>query len=383
MIGEGSAHSMPVTVACVVGTRPEAIKMAPVIQAIRGSGWARCCVIATAQHRGLLDQALDPFGIVPDVDLNLMTEGQKLPDLTGQMLPALSRSIVDLGAKAVLAQGDTATVFCSALAAYYSRIPFGHVEAGLRTHDLDEPFPEEGLRQMVARLAKWHFAPTDGAALNLSDERIAAEDIYVTGNTGIDALLSVVNAGPRICPVQPGKRVVLLTAHRRESFGPPMAEIFSAVRNLADAYADVQVIYPVHPNPNVSDLAHRILGGHHRISLAQPIGYLEFTRLMANSFMILTDSGGIQEEAPALGKPVLVLRDRTERPEAVHSGVARLVGTDAATIFREASRLLDDAEHYRAMAAGGSPYGDGKAAPRILEILRKYFDRRQSTLEKL
>lgn len=358
----------PVDIACVVGTRPEAIKMAPVIQRLRRASWARCHVIATAQHRGLLDQALLPFGIAPDIDLDLMTEGQSMPDLCGRMLPALSRAIASVGARAVLAQGDTASVFCASQAAYFAQIPFGHVEAGLRTNDIFEPFPEEGFRQMVARVARWHFAPTSGAADNLAREGIPAGQIFVTGNTGIDALLSVAAMGS----VSGGgaERLILLTAHRRESFGAPMAELFSAVRQIADARQDVRVVYPVHPNPNVAVQARELLGGHPRISLVEPMGYLEFTALMAASFLILTDSGGIQEEAPALGKPVLVLRDQTERPEAVEAGVARLVGCDAGRIVAEVDRLMDDPAHYRRMAAGGSPYGDGKAAARIVDILR-------------
>lgn len=356
---------------CVVGTRPEAIKMAPVIQRLRQTGWARCHVVATAQHRGLLDQALDPFGIVPDTDLDLMTEGQSMPDLCGRMLPALSGVIAAIDAKAVLAQGDTASVFCASLSAYFARIPFGHVEAGLRTNNLSEPFPEEGFRQMVARLARWHFAPTAGAAENLHREGIAGSGIFVTGNTGIDALLSVVSArgGPSQASKGAGK-TILLTAHRRESFGAPMAGLFAAVRRVADAYPEVRIVYPVHPNPNVARMAQDLLGGHPRISLVAPIGYLEFTALMASCDFILTDSGGIQEEAPSLGKPVLVLREKTERPEAVECGVARLVGTDGERVFNEVARLLDDPLHYGRMAAGGSPYGDGQAAARIVDILR-------------
>lgn len=365
----------PAKIVCVVGTRPEAIKMAPVIQQLRQATWARCSVVATAQHRGLLDQALDPFGIVPDVDLNLMTEGQSMSDLTGRMIPALSDTFASLGAKAVLAQGDTASVFCSALSAYYARIPFGHVEAGLRTHDLSEPFPEEGFRQMVARLARWHFAPTAGASANLAREGISDDEVFVTGNTGIDALLSVLPEARRRGPAmgRDGKRIILLTAHRRESFGAPMAEIFGSVKRLADTYEDIQVVYPVHPNPNVAAMASLILGGHDRITLVNPMGYRDFTALMFNCYLILTDSGGIQEEAPALGKPVLVLRDRTERPEAVNFGVAKLVGTDGERIFQECSRLLDDAAHYSTMAIGSSPYGDGNAAPRIVKILSRSF----------
>jgi UDP-N-acetylglucosamine 2-epimerase (non-hydrolysing) len=352
----------------IFGTRPEAIKMAPVIAALRDSGWAKCQVIATAQHRGLLDQILAHFEIVPDVDLDLMTEGQSMVDLSSRMLPALAGAISRLGAQVVLAQGDTATVFVASLAAFYAGLPFGHVEAGLRTHDIREPFPEEGFRQMAARLAHWHFAPTEGAAENLRRENVRGE-IHVTGNTGIDALLSTVARLPARSP-SAASRSVLLTAHRRESFGEPMRRIFRAARAIADAFPDVQLHCPVHPNPNVKALAQEHLGGHARIHLSEPLDYPGIVQAMAASHFILTDSGGIQEEAPALGKPVLVLREQTERPEAVVAGVARVVGTDEARIVAEATRLLVDPEHFAAMSAGASPYGDGHAAPRILSVLR-------------
>jgi UDP-N-acetylglucosamine 2-epimerase (non-hydrolysing) len=359
------------TIVCVIGTRPEAIKMAPVIGALRQSDWARCLVIATAQHRGLLDQTLTQFDIVPDVDLNLMTEGQSMVDLTSRLLPTLSAAIAGLDAQAVLAQGDTATVFAAALVAYYAKIRFGHVEAGLRTYDILEPFPEEGFRQMTARLTHWHFAPTEGAARNLRNEAVPEHSIHVTGNTGIDALMSVAaRLGGKDGTGNHGKRLVLLTAHRRESFGAPMRNIFLAVRRLVDSYPDVEVLCPVHPNPNVKSMAEDVLGGHQSITLCEPLDYLSFVKAMTHCHFILTDSGGIQEEAPALGKPVLVLRDQTERPEALAAGVARLIGTDSERVFSEAARLLDDTGHYRSMSVGGSPYGDGHSAARIVGILR-------------
>jgi UDP-N-acetylglucosamine 2-epimerase (non-hydrolysing) len=344
--------------------------MAPVISALCNSDWARCFVVATAQHRGLLDQTLAQFQIVPDVDLDLMVEGQAMVDLTSRLLPALSTAMAGLEASAVLAQGDTATVFAAALVAYFAGIPFGHVEAGLRTHDIREPFPEEGFRQMTARVARWHFAPTEGAAANLRNEGVAADQIHVTGNTGIDALMSIAANTANKDPGVDGTKLVLVTAHRRESFGEPMRNIFLGVRKLADSYPDIKVICPVHPNPNVQAMAHAVLGGHSRIDLCEPLDYLRFVEVMSRSHFILTDSGGVQEEAPALGKPVLVLRDQTERPEAVEAGVARVVGTDSDRIFAEASRLMDDALHYKSMAAGGSPYGDGRSAPRIVRVLR-------------
>jgi UDP-N-acetylglucosamine 2-epimerase (non-hydrolysing) len=361
-----------IRIACVLGTRPEAIKMAPVIRVLRACDWAQCQVVATAQHRGLLDQILGQLGIEPDVDLDLMSEGQSMVDLTSRMLPALADALGGLRSQAVLAQGDTTTVFVASLAAYYAGLPFGHVEAGLRTRDLREPFPEEGFRQMSARLARWNFAPTAGAADNLAQEALAADSIFVTGNTGIDALLqasAALSPEQRLAPSQ-GGRLILLTAHRRESFGRPMAGIFAAVRRVVDRHEDVRVLYPVHPNPNVSAMAHDLLGGHPRIELCEPMDYFGFVAAMNRCHLVLTDSGGIQEEAPALGKPVLVLREKTERPEAVACGAARLVGVDEAAIVAATSTLLDDAAAYRAMAIGVSPYGDGQAAPRIEAILR-------------
>lgn len=359
-----------VEIACVIGTRPEAIKLAPVIRALRASNWAHCRVVATAQHRDLLDGPLTVFGIKPDIDLNLMTEGQTLVDLTGRIIPALTGALSDFAPAAVLAQGDTVTVFAAALAAFYARLPFGHVEAGLRTHDLAQPFPEEGLRQMVSRVTRWHFTPTRSAAANLAREGIDTAAIHVTGNTGIDALLSVVQSAAPGAPEQKGVRLILLTAHRRENFGAPMERIFSAVRQIADQYADVRVVYPVHPNPTVREAARRLLDGHPRIVLCEPLNYFEFVAVMRDSSFVLTDSGGVQEEAPALGKPVLVLREQTERPEAVEVGVAKIVGTVTERIFAETCRLLDDPVHYRSMAKGVSPYGDGQAAGRIEVILK-------------
>jgi len=356
-------------VLCVVGTRPEAIKMAPVIRALRESSWARCTVIATAQQRGLLDQALERFGIVPDIDLDIMTEGQSLASLTARLTPVLSEVISAQQPDIVLAQGDTATVFITALVSFYARIPFGHIEAGLRTYNLDQPYPEEAFRQMVGRIACWHFAPTATAAANLRREGISERCIFITGNTGIDTLLQVATACVPIATKS--ERMILLTVHRRENFGEPLLEIFAAVRALVERYPDVRVVYPIHPNPNIKTAAYALLGGHERIDLRMPLDYFEFVELMSSSYLILTDSGGIQEEAPALAKPVLVLRQQTERPEAVEFGVARLIGTDQSDIFAAASELLDDTNAYSKMAQRVSPYGDGHASERIVELLRK------------
>lgn len=356
------------SIVCVIGTRPEAIKMAPVVAALRATSWARCVVVATAQHRDLLDQMLGRLGVSVDHDLNLMTVGQTPADLMARMLPALDRVFLQERTSVVLAQGDTTTVFASALAAFHRQIPFGHVEAGLRTGDLTQPFPEEGYRQMVARIARWHFAPTIGAATHLRAEGILESGILVTGNTGIDTLMHTVRRlGP--APARKG-RMILLTAHRRENFGAPLLNILAAVRELVDRHPDIEVAYPVHPNPSVEESARAVLANHQRINLLPPQDYFDFVDLMRQSTLILTDSGGVQEEAPALAKPVLVLREQTERPEAVQAGVARLVGTKRDDIVFAAEQLLDDSAMYESMAKGVSPYGDGMAAERIVEGLR-------------
>jgi UDP-N-acetylglucosamine 2-epimerase (non-hydrolysing) len=360
-------------IACIVGTRPEAIKMAPVILTLRRQAWADVVVVATAQHRGMLDQVLDLFGIVPDVDLDLMRPGQSLPDLTARLTSSLDQAFADITPDVVLAQGDTTTVMVAALVAFYRRIPFGHVEAGLRTHDLDNPFPEEMNRKVAGILARWHFAPTESSRRNLLAEGTADAAIHVTGNTVIDALLDVAGRAPAYDgDLAENQRLVLVTSHRRENFGAPLEAICRAVRRLADANPDCQFLFPVHPNPNVRDVAERMLGGHPSIALVAPLDYLPFVSAMQRATLILTDSGGVQEEAPALGKPVLVLREETERPEAVEDGVVRLVGHDEARIVAEAQRLLDDPVAYAAMAKGVSPYGDGHSAARIVAVLRDY-----------
>ena len=361
-------------VLCVVGTRPEAIKMAPVIKALESEPWARVRVVATAQHRHMLDQVLGLFGIEPDVDLDIMRPAQSLTTLTARLLVALDGVLESEKPDAVLAQGDTTTVMTIALACFYHRIPFGHVEAGLRTGDLLNPFPEEMNRVVAGRMARWHFAPTASARQNLLREGFSADSIHVTGNTVIDALLNVAEMRPDIgVALDPDKRLVLMTAHRRENFGEPFREICRAVRYLADRNEDIQVLYPVHPNPNVQAVADELLRDHKRIVLCPPLDYLPFVGAMQRAYLILSDSGGVQEEAPALGKPVLVLRRETERPEAVDEGVVKLVGPIFERITEEAQRLLDDADAYRDMARGVSPYGDGKAAARIAAILRRSF----------
>ena len=360
------------SILCVVGTRPEAIKMAPVILACRKQPWARVRVLATAQHREMLDQVFGLFDIKPDIDLNIMQENQTLPELTARLMTTLDQAFASENPEAILAQGDTSTVMVAALASFYRRIPFGHVEAGLRTGDLAYPFPEEMNRVVAGRLARWHFAPTQSARTNLLAEGIAEKGVFVTGNTVIDALLDVSKRCDAYAPKRsPGKRLILVTAHRRENFGEPFVEICRAIRYLADLRTDVEFLYPVHPNPNVREVAKNLLGQHNRIRLCDPLDYLPFVAAMKTAHFILSDSGGVQEEAPALGKPVLVLRRETERPEAVMQGVVKLVGPDFDAIVQESLRLLDDDHAYSAMARGISPYGDGLASSRIVDILSR------------
>jgi UDP-N-acetylglucosamine 2-epimerase (non-hydrolysing) len=357
-------------IACVIGTRPEAIKMAPVIATLRREPWCDCLVILSAQHRELADQVLELFGIRPDADFAVMRANQTLAGLTSRLIERFDDALARLQPDALLAQGDTTTSMVAALCSFYQRVPFGHVEAGLRTHKLYGPFPEEMNRLVAARIARWHFAPTEQARLNLIREGIAPDTVAVTGNTVIDALLDVASRCSET-PVPPGLRLVLVTAHRRENFGAPFENVCRAIRHLADTRPDVQFLYPVHPNPNVKELAFRVLGSHPRVHLVQPLDYCAFVAAMKQAHFILTDSGGVQEEAPALGKPVLVLRDETERPEAVAAGVVRLVGTDFERIVGESIRLLDDSAYYASMAHGVSPYGDGRAAQRIVATLKK------------
>ena len=361
-------------VLCVMGTRPEAIKMAPVILVLREQSQFNVRVLATAQHRHLLDQVMKVFDIEPDIDLNIMRPNQALTTLTARLLLDLDDVLLSEKPDAVLAQGDTTTVMSVALACFYHKIPFGHVEAGLRTWDMNNPFPEEMNRVIAGRLAKWHFAPTESSRSNLLREGVAKQDIFVTGNTVVDALLSVENRNAELpVGIDVDKRLILVTAHRRENFGEPFERVCRALLVLLELNQDIQVLYPVHPNPNVRDTAYRLLGSHPRVILCGPLDYLPFVAAMKRAYIILSDSGGVQEEAPALGKPVLVLRHETERPEAVVEGVVKLVGTDFDVIVSETQKLLSDEIAYRAMARGVSPYGDGHAAERIVKVLRDHF----------
>lgn len=354
----------------IFGTRPEAIKMAPVIQELRRHPEIETKVCVTAQHREMLDQVMDLFHLKADYDLNIMAQGQTLYDITGRVLRGLQEVFAKERPDCVLVHGDTTTTFTAALAAFYAQIPVGHVEAGLRTGNLLSPFPEEANRQLTGVLARYHFAPTEMARANLLRENKKGENIYVVGNTVIDALLATVKKDytfedKEIEQIEEHKRVILVTTHRRENLGAPMHHVYRALRRLVDDIPDTEIVFPVHRNPLVREAVAEELEGHDRIHLVEPMEYEPFTNLMARSAIVLTDSGGIQEEAPSLGKPVLVLRDTTERPEAVEAGTVALVGTDEEAIYETAYRLLTDEAAYRQMAEAVNPYGDGKAAARI------------------
>jgi UDP-N-acetylglucosamine 2-epimerase (non-hydrolysing) len=360
----------------IFGTRPEAIKLCPLIHRLRSERarfQVRVCV--TAQHRGMLDQVLDVFDVVPDFDLDLMRPGQTLSGLTAKILAAIEPILAAEKPDLVVVQGDTTTTLAGALAAFYHQIDVAHVEAGLRTGDLRQPFPEEMNRVLTSRITAFHFAPTARAQAALLQEGVRPEKIFVTGNTGIDAVLWVRDAldnGSAQAPPWPwldaSKRLVLVTSHRRENFGPGFDRSMRALAQLASR-PDVQIVYPVHRNPNVLGPAHSLLSGKANVVLLDPLPYVPFVDLMRRSYLIVTDSGGIQEEAPSLGKPVLVLREKTERPEAVEAGTVKLVGTDQRRIVEEANRLLDDAAEYARMTAIHNPYGDGHACERIAQAL--------------
>jgi UDP-N-acetylglucosamine 2-epimerase (non-hydrolysing) len=364
----------------IFGTRPEAIKLCPVVLHFRQHAPefdVRVCV--TAQHRGLLDQVLQAFDVKPDVDLDVMLPGQTLFQSTSRILAALEPVLATGKPDMVFVQGDTTTTFCGSLAAFYRQIPVGHVEAGLRTGDMLEPFPEEMNRVLTTRLAALHFAATDGAAQNLSAEGISGSTVFVTGNTCIDAVLHVRNgleSGSLPSPIWPhldgSRKLLLVTAHRRESFGDGFEQICLALATLAQR-DDVQIVYPVHPNPNVQDPVNRHLGALRNVCLIEPQSYVPFVDLMRQAHILITDSGGVQEEGPSLGKPILVMRDKTERPEAVEAGTVKLVGTDRNRIVGEAVRLLEDPEEYKRMALVHNPYGDGRASERILAATRSFF----------
>ena len=361
------------TILCIVGTRPEGIKMAPVVAKLKEiPDRARCVVCSTGQHREMLRQVLDLFDLKVDVDLALMQENQTLSSLTARALDALTLTIQDVRPDIVLVQGDTSTAMAGALAAFYERIPVGHIEAGLRTGDKYNPFPEEINRRMISVVADYHFAPTQTAVDRLLAEGHDKAAIYLTGNTVIDALLMTVERQRASTPARRftrnGSKLILVTAHRRENFDAPLRSICRALRQIADQN-NVDVLYPVHMNPNVRGPVHEMLGDHERVHLVPPMDYAEFVQALGASYLVLTDSGGVQEEAPALGKPVLVMRQTTERPEAISAGVAALIGTDAETIVSRTQELLNNPAVYDRMARAVSPYGDGKAAARIVRCL--------------
>lgn len=362
----------------VFGTRPEAIKMAPLVQALTADCAIESRVVVTAQHREMLDQVLQCFAITPHYDLNLMRHGQTLASITSAALNGLLEVIEAEKPDLVLVHGDTTTTFAGALAAFYSKTPCGHVEAGLRTGDKYAPYPEEMNRCLTGQLADYHFAPTQTAKDNLLAAGIAPERIVVTGNTVIDALLTTVAKGCDLKglgleKVDWTRKVVLLTCHRRENWGEPMAAIFSAIAQVAQEHPEIQVLYPVHKNPLVQNMAREKLGYLENIVLTDPLDYQPFAQVMAKCYLVLTDSGGLQEEAPALGKPVLVLRDVTERPEAIAAGTARLAGTTAADVYRNLTLLLTDETTYQQMAHAANPYGDGTAAQQIVQAIHHWL----------
>ncbi len=364
------------------GTRPEAIKMAPVVKELKKIQQLDVKVAVTAQHREMLDQVLELFEIVPDYDLNIMRENQDLYGVTSRVLQGM-RDIFDRERPGmVLVHGDTTTTFAASLAAFYQRIVVGHVEAGLRTHNKHSPFPEEMNRLLTGRMADLHFAPTETAKKNLLAEGLAPFNIWVTGNTVIDALYQTVKPDYHFTGDLAGldfdRRFILVTTHRRENWGERMKEIYLALCDILDEFEDVGIVFPVHKNPVVRKVVEEILGGHERVHLIEPLDYEPFAHLMNSSYLVMTDSGGLQEEAPSLGKPVLVLRDTTERPEAVEAGTVRLVGTNRGRVYEEARRLLQDEGAYQEMARAVNPYGDGQAASRIAKVVRDYMHARYS-----
>jgi UDP-N-acetylglucosamine 2-epimerase (non-hydrolysing) len=365
----------PIPVSLIVGTRPEAIKMAPVIQAFQRSGKFTTQVILTGQHREMVDQVMDFFQIKADHDLAIMQPKQTLTDITCLSLRGLGELFAKLQPRMVLVQGDTTTAFAGALAAFYQQIPIGHVEAGLRTADIYNPFPEEANRRLVSQIAHLHFAPTSLSVENVQRSGVVGE-IHQTGNTVIDALLTVAASNPP-CDI-PGldwakHRVILSTVHRRENWGEPLLEIAKGFHRILEQYPDTALLLPMHRNPTVREPLQAILGDHSRVFLVEPLDYTTLIGAMQRCYLLMTDSGGIQEEAPSLGKPVLVLRDTTERPEAMMAGTAKLIGTSADRMFAEASTLLTDPAAYKAMANAASPFGDGKASDRIVDHVAKYL----------
>jgi len=365
-----------IKVMSIFGTRPEAIKMAPLIKELEKRDQIQSIVCVTAQHREMLDQVLETFQIKPDYDLNIMHAGQTLTDITSAVLNGMGAILDEVKPDIVLVHGDTTTTFAGALAAFYRQISIGHVEAGLRTNNKYSPYPEEMNRQMVDCMTDMFFAPTSLSRQNLLDENIPAEKIYVTGNTAIDAMATTVKADYK-CPeldwIGENERLLLLTSHRRENIGQPMRNIFKAIRRIVEEFPDVKVIYPIHKNPKVREIAHEVFDGCDRVRFTEPLEVFDFHNYQNHSYLILSDSGGVQEEAPSLGKPVLVLRDTTERPEGIEAGTLKLTGTDEETIYAETKKLLTDSNAYLAMSRASNPYGDGHASERIADAIIEHF----------
>ncbi len=367
-----------IKVMSIFGTRPEAIKMASLVKELEKREEVKSIVCVTAQHREMLDQVLNTFDIKPDYDLNIMKQGQTLADVTTRALIGLEKVIKEVKPDIVLVHGDTTTTFAGALAAFYNQVAIGHVEAGLRTDDKYSPYPEEMNRQCVDRMTDLYFAPTEISKNNLLKENISEEKIYVTGNTAIDAMSTTVDEDyvhPDLEWIKPDERMILLTAHRRENLGEPMRHIFKAVKRIVDEFSDIKVIYPIHMNPKVREVASEVFDGCDRIRLIEPLEVFDFHNFLNKSYIILTDSGGIQEEAPSLGKPVLVLRDTTERPEGIKAGTLKLVGTDEEVIYEETKKLLTNIDEYEKMSKASNPYGDGHASERIVDAIVKSFNK--------
>lgn len=368
-----------IKVMSVFGTRPEAIKMAPLVKALEEEKKTESIVCVTAQHREMLDQVLRDFNIVPDYDLNIMKAGQTLEDITVRALRGIGEAIRDAKPDVVLVHGDTSTTFAASLASYYNQTKVGHVEAGLRTYDKYQPFPEEMNRRLTGAIADMHFSPTEPAKENLLKENVNPEAIFITGNTAIDALKTTIDDSYRFTVEElnnidyKNRRVITVTAHRRENLGEPLRNICRALRRIADSFEDVELVYAVHKNPAVSNPVHEILGGHERIHLLDPLDLKDMHNLMNRSYMVMTDSGGLQEEVPSMGKPVLVLRNVTERPEGVKAGTLKLAGTDEDTVYGMAKELLENSEEYRKMAVAKNPFGDGNASERIVKAILYSF----------
>lgn len=367
-----------IKVMSIFGTRPEAIKMAPLVKELESREEIESIVCVTAQHREMLDQVLETFDIKPDYDLNIMKQGQTLADVTTRALVGLEKVIKEVKPDIVLVHGDTTTTFAGALAAFYNQVSIGHVEAGLRTYDKYSPFPEEMNRQMVDCMTDMYFAPTNLSKENLLKQNIEESKIYVTGNTAIDAMKTTVNKdyNNEVFDWVGNDRMILLTAHRRENLGEPMRHIFRAIRRLCDEFDDIKVVYPIHMNPKVREVANEVFSGCDKVKLIEPLEVFDFHNFQNKSYIIMSDSGGIQEEAPSLGKPVLVLRDTTERPEGIEAGTLKLVGTDEEKIYEEAKKLLTDKNEYEKMSKASNPYGDGHASERITDaIINKFSER--------